>query len=575
MELTFIPHTIRYGKELAYPAIAASREFLIPRGDALSSSSFAGNTCRHHGLYVNHERIILSSLHETINGISLLPGWWGDRSPDESIRHTISAQLYPVTQVQSLGSALVTRTIDLDQGLSIRWEVDGTADMLIRPLMTDRSMHNLLSEKPIEVDPVHGGFDWNGYQFRCTLPFSEDYQQYYNARYPRDAERGYDDTEDLISPGFFAGTVTNDAIELGVYPSGLYMLRDSPLETPGDLLHRASQLCLQKGEIIAGYHWFNQGWGRDTFISMPGLLLAWGRYREAEDHFRKFLKRRKGGLIPNRVPDSYTSADGSLWLFWALFHYLQTHHDSPFIDEIMPDLESLITYYPESENTSLEHDLIAVSSGSTWMDTPYTPREGKPVEVNALWVLALEVCEYLEIGVPVSSKQVRRSFHSFWNESAGCLYDVLDPDDGSVRPNQLIALALGLVPFDEGRRALELIQNTLLTPYGLRSLAPGSTGYHGQYAGDSSYHNGMVWPWLTAWYIDALIQYGEHPRHVSRVLHPLWQYFLTDGAGMLPEIFDGDYPHAPRGAVCQAWSIAELIRGRNTILSSFHALNAE
>ncbi|MCA1916033.1 amylo-alpha-1,6-glucosidase [Methanospirillum hungatei] len=575
MELTDIPRLIRYGRELANPAIASAREFLIPQGDAFSSSSFAGNTRRYHGLYVNRERIILSSLHETINGISLLPGWWGERSPDDSIRHILSAQMYPVSQEISVGKALVTRTIDLHQGLSIRWEVNGTADMVIRPLMTDRSMHNLNSEHQIEVRPVQGGYDWNGYQFRCTLPFIEEYQQYFNARYPKEADRGYDDTEDLISPGFFAGTGMNEVIELEVFPSGLYTLRDSPKGSSSDLLIRASQLCLRNGGILAGYHWFHQEWGRDTFISMPGLLLAGGRYREAEDTFRKFLRHRRGGLIPNRYPDTFNSADGSLWLFWALFHYLQTHHDSPFIDEITPDLESLITSYPETEITSMEHDLISVSPCSTWMDTPSTPREGRPVEVNALWVLALEVCEYLEIGVPVSSKQVRRSFYTFWNEDAGCLYDVRDPDDGSVRPNQLIALALGLMPFDEGRQALDLIQKTLLTPYGLRSLAPTEPGYHGRYAGDPSYHNGMVWPWLMAWYMDALIQYGEQPRQISRVLHPLWQYFLTDGAGMLPEIFDGDFPFAPKGTICQAWSIAELIRGRNTILSLINPQGVE
>ena len=157
MELTDIPRLIRYGRELANPAIASAREFLIPQGDAFSSSSFAGNTRRYHGLYVNRERIILSSLHETINGISLLPGWWGERSPDDSIRHILSAQMYPVSQEISVGKALVTRTIDLHQGLSIRWEVNGTADMVIRPLMTDRSMHNLNSEHQIEVRPVQGG----------------------------------------------------------------------------------------------------------------------------------------------------------------------------------------------------------------------------------------------------------------------------------------------------------------------------------------------------------------------------------------------------------------------------------
>ncbi|HOJ95534.1 MAG TPA: amylo-alpha-1,6-glucosidase [Methanospirillum sp.] len=566
MDEAFIPDTIRFGRELTQPAIASGREYLMTYHEAYCSSSFAGNSRRYHGLFIDHGRIILSSLHETINGISLLPGWWGDRPIHESVAHILSARLYPVTEEFFLGSALVTRTRELDQGLRIRWEITGTADLEIRPLMIDRSIHDLGSEHQIQVEPVQGGYDWNGYQFRCTLPFTSEEHHYFHARYPLDAARGYEDQEDLFSPGIFAGTITNDIIELGVYPGGTYHLRTSPAP-PRDLINRASHLCIQNGKIITGYHGLMQARGRDTFISMPGLLLAYGRYHQAEDLFRQYLRHRNGGLIPDRIPDSYNSADGSLWFFWALFQYLQTQQNSPFVDGIIPDLESLIMSYPETVHTSMEHDLITVSPHSTWMNTRYTPREGKPVEINALWVLALEVCEYLEINVPVSSKQVRRSFYSFWNEATGCLYDVLDPDDAAVRPNQLIALALGLVPFDEGRRALDTIQNTLLTPYGPRTLAPGSPGYQGTYTGDAFCHNGMVCPWLMAWYIDALIQYGEHPWHVSRVLHPLSSYFLSDGCGMIPELFDGDFPYTPRGAICQARSTGEFIRARNTILS--------
>jgi len=564
MDIMFIPDTIRFGRELTHPGIASAREYLMTYRKAYSSSSFAGNSRRSHGLFVDQERIILSSLHETINGISLLRGWWGDRPVHESVAHLLSARMYPVTEEFSLGSALVTRTLELDQGLRIRWEITGTADVEIRPLMIDRSIHDPGSEHQILVEPVQGGYDWNGYQFRCTLPFTSEEHHYFHAWYPLDG--GYDDQEDLFSPGVFAGTITNDIVKLGIYPGGTCHLRTPPAPLV-DLINRASLLCIQNGEIIAGYHGLTPGIGRDTFISMPGLLLAYDRYHQAEDLFRRYLRHRNGGLIPDRYPDTYNSADVSLWFFWALFQYLQTQQNSPFVDGIIPDLESLIMSYPETAHTSMERDLISVSAGSTWMDSRYIPREGKPVEINALWVLALEVCEYLEISVPVSSKQVRRSFYSFWNEGVGCLYDVLDPDDPAVRPNQLIALALGLVPFDEGRRALETIQNTLLTPYGPRTLAPGSPGYQGIYAGDAPCHNGMVCPWLMAWYTDALIQYGEHPRHVSRVLHPLSNYFMSDGCGMIPELFDGDFPYTPRGAVCHALSTGEFIRARNTILS--------
>lgn len=570
-DLTSIPDHIRYGKELSFPSIASEREFLMTEGRFSCSSSFTGNTRRYHGLLVDADQIILSSLHETFNGISYLPGWWGDRPPDESLQHILSAKAYPVIQDFLFDRALVTRTISLSRGLSVRWEVDNAVDMSVRPLMTDRNLDELATEPHVLIQPAVDGFTWNGYHFRCNLPFTADSRIYYNAWYPKEASRGYDATENLASPGFFSGTVPDNFVELQIYPEHFPPpSHDSFQESPPDLLDRASRLCIRDGEIMTGHHWFTHSWGRDTFISMPGLLFAYGRHRQAEDIFRNFLRHRKGGLIPNRLPYSYNSSDATLWLFWALFHYLQTQQNSPFVDEIIPDLENLIMTYPETEVTHMERDLISVAPCSTWMDTSYTPREGQPVEINALWILALELCEYLDIGVPVSPKQVRRSFSSFWNEKSGCLYDVLNPHDSSVRPNQLIALALGLMPFDEGRLALNRIKKDLLTPYGMRSLAPDSPDYFGTYAGDQSYHNGMVWPWLISWYTDALIQYGETPQYASRTLRPLWHYLFTDGAGMLPELFNGNSPYSPAGAVCQARSIAELIRARNLVLSSFN-----
>ncbi len=566
--LAHVPDQIWYGPERSHTALASSREFLMSEDTFFCSTSWAGNSRRHHGLFIDDGRIILSALHETINEISLLPGWWGERPPDEMLQYILSTRLYPVTQELSLQSALITKTIDLDHGLFVRWEVDGTADFTIRPLMIDRNIHACESDRSVFVTPVPDGYTWNKYHFRCQLPFTINHIPYYHARYPKDTIQGKDLTETLISPGYFSGTVTDTSIELQVYPDCTIPppSRVHTTQSP-DLLTRASQLCLLNGGIIAGYHWFIQEWGRDTFISMPGLLLSRGKYREAEHLFRKFLKAQKGGLIPNCIPDSYNSSDAPLWLFWALFHYLQTHQNSPFVDEILPDLEALISAYPDTEITHLDKDLITVTSGTTWMDTPYTPREGKPVEINALWILALEICDYLEIDHPVSPKRVRSAYYAYWNENTGCLFDVLDPDDPSVRPNQLIALSLGLVPFDEGRKALARIRNDLLTPYGLRSLAPNSPGYLGTYTGDASYHNGMVWPWFISWYIDAQIQYGESPDRASRRLLPLWHYFFTEGAGMLPELFNGDFPHAPAGAICQAWSIAEFIRARNMVLS--------
>lgn len=567
-DLEIIPDRIRYGRELQYPAVAASREFLMTNGRYTCTSSFAGNTRRYHGLFIDRDHIVLSALHETINGISLLPGWWGDMGPDAMLRHLISTDLYPVVQEFAFGDLFLTRTISLGSKLEITWEVEGTADVVLRPLVTSRHVKELSFDPSATVMQEPGKILLNDYPYSCTLPFTEDHRGYYNAWYPAEASRGYDAQENLASPGFFSGRVSDERVTLLVHPTEPVTDQLLLPSAAPDLLDRASRLCLRENEIIAGFHWFTESWGRDTFISLPGLLLSYGRYREAEQVFRWHLKHRKGGLIPNRVPDSYHTSDATLWFFWSLFQYLQIHPNSPFVDEIIPDIEDLITQYPDNEVVSLDGNLVSVAPRSTWMDTPFTPREGRPVEVNALWILALDVCKYLDIETPVTPQAARSSFSSaFWNEETGCLYDVLGPDDPAVRPNQVVALALGLVPFDEGRRALGVIKRELLTPYGLRTLSPRSAGYYGSYAGDPSYHNGMVWPWLSGFYADALVQYGEPVQAVSRMLRPLWHHLFTDGAGQLPELFDGDIPHAPAGAVCQAWSIAELIRARNTALS--------
>ncbi|MDD1724298.1 MAG: amylo-alpha-1,6-glucosidase, partial [Methanospirillum sp.] len=560
-ELEKVPEKIRYGSELQHVDTASSREFLLTDGKYLCSSSFAGNTRRYHGLCIDRNTIVLSSLHETMNGISLLPGWWGKNLPETLLRHLISACLYPVIQEFVLPGVFVRKTISLDQGLTIRWDLEGEADCTIRPLVSFRNMHEIGTGSPVSVTQGLEGLNLNGYPFGCTLPFTPDNQVYYNTWYPAEAKRGYDALENLVSPGFFSGTVQDDTILLTIgYKPGEYPDVSLPPDSAPDLLDRASRLCLREDDIIAGYHWFAESWGRDTFISLPGLLLSYGRFREAESVFRMYLKHQKGGIIPNRIPDSYHSSDATLWFFWSIFRYMQKNPGSRFVKEISPGLENLISSYPDSSVASLDGDLITVAPGSTWMDTSFTPRAGKPVEINALWILALEICEYQEIGVPVTSKNARNAFSAFWNENTRCLYDLLDPCDASVRPNQVIALALGLIPFDEGRIALDQIRKTLLTPYGLRTLAPGSPGYHGTYCGDPSYHNGMVWPWLTAWYLDALAEYGESRDTVSWPVISLWNHMYTDGAGMVPEFFDGDAPYHPGGSVCQAWSIAELIR---------------
>jgi glycogen debranching enzyme len=200
------------------------------------------------------------------------------------------------------------------------------------------------------------------------------------------------------------------------------------------------------------------------------------------------------------------------------------------------------------------------------MDTVYTPREGKPVEINALWISALAEAESMGIQVPVQVRSAKEVFVSFWNDELQCLYDCIDPPDPSVRPNQVIALALGLVDQQQASAALSVIKKTLLTPYGLRTLSPHDPVYQGRFSGDRSYHNGCVWPWLTGWFVEALLQTGTDREMIAPMLSPILNHVREAGAGYISEIFDGDPPYRPQGCIAQAWSVAEISRACRMVI---------
>jgi len=267
-----------------------------------------------------------------------------------------------------------------------------------------------------------------------------------------------------------------------------------------------------------------------------------------------------GGVIPNRFPDNYHSSDASLWFIHALGRYRRRWGDDRFIAGMRPVVADILEQYPSSNVASLDHDLIRVVPRSTWMDTVFTPREGKPVEINALWIHALDEAESMGIIPPVSVDSATEAFRAFWNEEAQCLHDCIDPIDSSIRPNQVIALALGLVEQEQATAALETVTRELLTPYGLRTLSPRNPGYHRRFEGDMSYHNGCVWPWLTGYYVEALLRNGRDRAAIVPLLLPILSHIREAGAGYISEIFDGDPPFLPGGCIAQAWSVAEISR---------------
>lgn len=350
--------------------------------------------------------------------------------------------------------------------------------------------------------------------------------------------------------------------------------------------------------VIAGYHWF-EAWGRDAFISLPGLMLVTGRFGDARKVFLTFKKHLRNGLIPNFLPDqtgpaAYNTVDASLWFVNAVLQYLKYRGDFRFMQEqLWESLKAIVDSHVRGTDFGIHVDsdgLLCHGAQLTWMDAaadgqPVTPRAGKAVEVQALWYNALRTVELLasrfdEKGEAERCGQIaekaRKSFvEKFWNEERNCLYDVMGDNgkDGSLRPNQVFAVALDFTMLDDSKseRVVDVVHNELLTPVGLRTLAKSDPRYLGVYAGDRrsrdrAYHSGTVWPWLLGPFTTAFLKVkgnSEFRRDFAMkyFLSPLFGRLVSGaGLGALCETFDGDPPHAPKGCIVQAWSVAEPLR---------------
>jgi glycogen debranching enzyme len=374
--------------------------------------------------------------------------------------------------------------------------------------------------------------------------------------------------------------------------------------------------------ILAGYPWFAD-WGRDAFISLPGLLLSTGRFDEAKSVLTTFAAAADEGMIPNRFDDRndttyFNSVDASLWFINAAFQYLKASgglstelsrsHSKTFMQDLMPAIRWIIDSYHKGTRFDIRADadgLITAGNNQTqltWMDAKYdgiafTPRCGKAVEVNALWYNALcllaqftedrgQRTEILSSDFRLLSSEiekVQRSFcELFWNESKGYLNDCILPDgsvDESLRPNQIFAVSLpfsALSPSQQ-KSVVNVMQKQLLTPYGLRTLNVQDSRYKGVYTGpqkqrDEAYHQGTVWAFLLGPFVEGFLKVNGFSRKskkkAAEFIQPLLQHLTEDGClGSISEIFDGDAPHKPRGCIAQAWSVAELIRAYQLINS--------
>ena len=361
---------------------------------------------------------------------------------------------------------------------------------------------------------------------------------------------------------------------------------------------RAAALGNEIRTVIAGYHWFTD-WGRDTMISLDGLTLATGREREAAFILRTFAHYVHDGLIPNMFPDGsneglYHTADATLWFFHAVERYVRRTGDEAALVHLLPTMTDIIDHHVKGTRFGIcvDHADGLLRQGAdgyqlTWMDAKVdgwvvTPRRGKAVEINALWYNALRLLQtWLEDirgpgdAAPIGAlaDRVYESFNErFWMPSMGYLFDVVDGEDGKnsalCRPNQVMAISLDHPVLDEShwQSVLDVVQARLLTPVGLRSLAPDEPEYKKRYFGDlrardAAYHQGTVWGWLIGPFYDAWVRTYPDDRAGGAKLFEGFRAHMSDACvGSISEIFDAEAPFTPRGCVAQAWSVAEVLR---------------
>jgi predicted glycogen debranching enzyme len=479
------------------------------------------------------------------------------------------------------------------------------------------------------------------------MNFEKDQQWWFNFTYRKEKQRGLDFTEDLWTPGFFKcqvqpGEPTNIVFWANLSPAGACKNPEQLINADIDVVredlckHQSAvtatvkngdeklrTLCLAADQfvtkrqingdpnhthrttIIAGFPWFAD-WGRDTFISLPGLLLSTRRFDEAKSVLTTFAAAVDEGMIPNRFDDHtntayFNSVDASLWFINAAFQYLNASGDSEtFAEQLLPTIHRIIDSYHKGTRFDIHIDADGlITAGNeesqlTWMDAKYngvafTPRCGKAVEVNALWYNALCLCARFYSNRDAKkakhyqsmSENVKDSFCKlFWNKEASYLNDCILPDgsvDSSIRPNQIFAVSLphSPLPPEQQKSVVDVVQKHLLTPYGLRTLNVENEHYKGTYTGpqqqrDEAYHQGTVWAYLLGPFIEAYLKVNDFNREskkkATEFIQPLMEHLTENGCiSNISEIFDGDAPHAPRGCIAQAWSVAELIRAYELI----------
>jgi len=617
--------------------VASRREWLLANGIGgyAMGSALGVNTRRYHGLLIaattppTGRMLLLSAIDAFVevgaNPLGISSNQYPGAIYPDGIHYLrdFSLDRVAVWRYRGPGFAVERRVASHvgENAVTIAYTNVGETrcKLTLRPLVCHRDHHGNFYEDPHY--PAHLEF-----QNDCTVidhlntPLVLTHKDavrtavqgwYYRFEHARETERGLDPRDDLFCPceleydllpgqsATVVGSIGKSALPCSVAEDDVapefrlsVMLKEAAEKFFVQTVHRST--------IIAGYPWFTD-WGRDTMISLPGLCLKTGRIQQARDILSAYSTQMFQGLIPNRFveqgehPD-YNTVDATLWYANAIYKTLEAEWDDAFACDMVSVLESVYDWHVKGTLFGIcvdENDGLLTQGIDgvqlTWMDAKIgdwvvTPRHGKPVEINALWVNLLRVLEWLAANLESEGKgsvcarnsefykkEAERSTSSFnlkfWHEGLGHFLDTVDPDDASLRPNQVIAMAVPFSPVlaDHAKRALSVVARELLTPVGLRTLGPGEPEYKGKYVGslpelDAAYHQGTAWPWLLGSYATALVKFCNDRSEAKKILRNAKHMLVEYGLGGLAEVYDGDEPQSPGGCPWQAWSVAEFLR---------------
>jgi predicted glycogen debranching enzyme len=609
-------------------------------GSYASTTIVECNTRKYHGLLVcpveelgGGRYVLLSSLDVTVvhqdNSFNIgIRKYKGDYYSPKGHKYVedFETEIIPV-RIFRVGGVLLKverLLVHYEEQLLVRYTIlEATEKMKlqIRPFLAFRSIHELTHANLVantKSEPVkngiksrlYEGFPWLHMQFSSPVDFVPVPDWHLGVEYIEEQKRGYDYSEDLFTPGFFeleaqkGDSIVFSASTREEKPSGFKtkftktVAGKIPRDCFINCLRNAAQQFVEKhGDdtlIIAGYPWFG-AWGRDTFISLPGIALARHKLTLYRSVLDTQVNRMKDGLFPNMGSSgdfAFNSVDAPLWFFWSLQQYA-LNGGSDCCQRYGTAAKSVLNAYKNGTAYNIhvrENGLVyadAPGKALTWMDAvvngvPVTQRRGYAVEINALWYNA--VCFAIEMAkVEKDNKFIKEYEHlpelikesflnMFWDEKEGYLADYVNDEEGSslfVRPNMVIAVSLpySMLNMDQMKKVLDIADKELVTPRGLRSLSPANKLYKGTYSGnqeerDNAYHRGTVWPWLLGPFCEGWLKvYGiQGVQKVENLIYGFEDVMAEHGVSTLSEIHDGDPPHAPRGAISQAWSVGEVLR---------------